>query len=123
MDRVRLPAGGPEVIELTPEMRAAFLAEHEDTCDAVGCGRQACLDVRLAAVLPIAERDLVARVEGKRDTGLCDCACDSEPTNPRTGKPMEHHCDCRAVTTAGVLLGDRRKTRHVAECTCDWDEP
>jgi hypothetical protein len=48
------------VIELTDEMRAAFLAEHEDTCDAVGCGRQACLDVRLAAVLAIVERDLSA---------------------------------------------------------------
>lgn len=77
----------------------------------------------LAAVLAIVERDLIARVEGKRDTGLCDCACDDEPVSPRTGLPMEHHCDCRTVTTAGVLLGDRRKTRHVAECTCDWDEP
>jgi len=77
----------------------------------------------VAAVLALVERDLIARVEGKRDTGLCDCACDDEPISPRTGLPMDHHCDCRAVTTAGLLLGSRRKTKHVAECSCDWDEP
>ena len=76
----------------------------------------------LAAVLAIVERDQAARVEGKRDEGLCDCGCDDEPVSPRTGKPMDHHCDCRAVTTAGVLLGDRRKTKHVAECVCDWTD-
>lgn len=109
------------MIEPTPEMIAAF--------DAVWSQRMVLSDYRtdvrdaLAAVLAIDERDLIGRVEGKRDTGLCDCACDDEPISPRTGKPMDHHCDCRAVTTAGVLLGDRRKTRHVAECTCDWDEP
>lgn len=41
----------------TDEMRAAFLAENEDTCDAVGCGRPECLDQRLTAVLAIVERD------------------------------------------------------------------
>jgi len=102
------------VIEPTDEMVADAMQAH-NTTGAYG--------PVVEAVLAIVERDLIARVEGKRDTGLCDCACDSDPVNPRTGLPMEHHCDCRAVTTAGVLLGDRRKTRHVAECTCDWDEP
>lgn len=45
------------MIEPTDEMRAPFLADHEDACDGVGCGRAACLDVRLAAVLAIVERD------------------------------------------------------------------
>lgn len=110
------------MIEPTDEMVRAF-----SEADYSGCGNADWEDehvrIGLAAVLALVERDLIARVEGKRDTGLCDCACDNEPTSPRTGKPMEHHCECRAVTTAGVLLGDRRKTRHVAECTCDWDEP
>lgn len=117
------------MIEPTDEMLAAFLAawDHENRVINDSAGEYVETGARdragLAAVLPLVERDLIARVEGKRDTGLCDCACDDEPVSPRTGLPMEHHCDCRAVTTAGVLLGDRRKTRHVAECTCDWDEP
>ena len=45
------------MIELTDEMRTAFLAEREDTCDLVGCGRPDCLSVRLAAVLAIVERN------------------------------------------------------------------
>lgn len=44
------------MIEPTDEIRAAFLADHEDACDGVGCGRQTCLDVRLAAVLAIVAR-------------------------------------------------------------------
>lgn len=43
-------------IEITDEMRAAFRAEHEDWCDEVGCGRDDCLNDRLAAVLAIVER-------------------------------------------------------------------
>lgn len=45
------------MIEPTDEMRRAFLAEHDDACDQKGCGRPECLDVRLAAVLAIVERD------------------------------------------------------------------
>lgn len=105
------------MIEPTDEMRRALRKAADGACLCSVCANH-----RVAAVIAIVERDLIARVEGKRDTGLCDCACDDDPVNPRTGRPMEHHCDCKAVTTAGVLLGDRRKTRHVAECTCDWDE-
>lgn len=47
---------------VTPEMRAAFLAESEQTCDQVGCGRPDCLDVRLAAALAVAERGIQARI-------------------------------------------------------------
>lgn len=104
------------MIEPTDEMIYAFAGEPEITATDAHAIR-----VGLAAVIPLVERDLIARVEGKRDTGLCDCARYDVPISPRTGLPMEHHCDCPAVTTAGVLLGDRRKTRHVAECTCDWD--
>jgi hypothetical protein len=101
------------VIEPTDEMVEAF--EREGTG---GYGDIVDTRAGLAAALAL----FVRRIEGKRDTGLCDCVCDDEPVSPRTRKPMEHHCDCMAVTTAGVLLGDRRKTRHVAECTCNWDE-
>lgn len=69
----------------------------------------------------------VQRVEGARDTGLCDCYDprdpENEPTSPRTGEPMDHHCDCRAVETAAVLLGDGTKTQHAAACGCGRAEP
>lgn len=45
------------MIEPTKEMRAAFMADHEDACGERGCGREDCLQVRLAAVLAIVERD------------------------------------------------------------------
>lgn len=48
---------------------------------------------------------------------LCDCTyADSLPTNSRSGARMEHHCDCRAVEAAAVLLGAYTATRHAAEC-------
>ena len=49
------------MIEPTDEMRRAFLAEHDDACDQKGCGRPECLDVRLAAVLAVVERDYDVR--------------------------------------------------------------
>lgn len=58
-----------------------------------------------------------ADVEGKRGEGLCDC-CEREgaPSNYRTLQPIEHHCDCRAVEVAAVLLGARSRTKHYVEC-------
>ncbi len=44
-------------IKITDEMRAAFRAQREDWCDQIGCGRDDCLNDRLAAVLAIVERD------------------------------------------------------------------
>ena len=107
------------MIEPTDEMIAAF--ERDGTG---GWGDITDTRAGLAAVLAIVERDLLARVEGTRGEGLCTCSdADDPPINVRTGVAMAHHCDCDAVTTAGVLAGDRRRTRHVAECVCDWDTP
>lgn len=98
---VRRRMGAPDGQELDPWMGAAI----ED-------------------VMALVERDMLARVEGKRGEGLCTCSdADDPPINVRTGLAMEHHCDCDAVTAAGLLAGDRRRTRHVAECICDWDAP
>ena len=44
------------MIDPIDEMREAFLAEREDACDEIGCGRPECLDVRLAAALAIVAR-------------------------------------------------------------------
>ena len=52
------------MIEPTDEMRTALLADYEDACDVVGCGRDDCLDVRLAAVLAIVERDRCLKPRG-----------------------------------------------------------
>jgi hypothetical protein len=49
------------VIEPTDEMRTAFRAEREDSCDEIGCGRDDCLNERLAAVLAIVARDYAIR--------------------------------------------------------------
>jgi hypothetical protein len=54
------------VIEPTDEMRAAFRAEREDSCDEIGCGRDDCLNERLAAVLAIVARDQPDPVEALR---------------------------------------------------------
>jgi len=103
------------VIEPTDEMVEAFAGPKSSN---------AWVREGLAAVLAIVERDLLARVEGKRGEGLCTCSdADDPPINARTGLAMEHHCDCDAVTAAGLLAGDRRRTRHVAGCVCDWDAP
>ncbi len=104
------------MIEPTDEMVAAVMElKPIDSTDAE--------DI-VVAVLAVVERDLLARVEGKRGEGLCTCSdADDPPINARTGAAMEHHCDCDAVTAAGLLAGDRRRTRHVAECVCDWDAP
>ncbi|GAA2681807.1 hypothetical protein [Actinoplanes palleronii] len=46
------------MIEVTEEMRAAFRADRDDWCGEIGCGRDDCLNDRLAAVLAIVEREL-----------------------------------------------------------------
>lgn len=59
----------------------------------------------------------VRDVEGVRGSGLCDCAdADGDPTNPKTGAVMDHHCDCRSVSTAALLLGAYSETVHAEQC-------
>jgi hypothetical protein len=48
---------------------------------------------------------------------LCDCSdADAPPTNPQTGAPMDHHCDCRAVEAAATVLGAYSLTTHARQC-------
>lgn len=50
-------------------------------------------------------------------SALCDCmGADSLPTNARTGARMAHHCDCRAVEAAAVMVGAYSRTAHAAQC-------
>jgi len=58
----------------------------------------------------------VAAVEGVASP-LCDCPRNEEPPiNPYTRQIMDHHCDCKAVTTAAALLGPGVSTRHGGQC-------
>lgn len=66
------------MIELNKEMRAAFLADHEDACDGLGCGRPQCLNVRLAAVLFLAEREVRAAVAAEIEAALAADQADSD---------------------------------------------
>lgn len=67
----------------------------------------------LAAALAL----FVRQVEGTRGSGLCDCDdVDSDPTNAATGAVMDHHCDCRSVVTAAMLLGAYSETVHAEQC-------
>ena len=60
---------------------------------------------------------LSGRIEGQRGSGLCDCSsADSEPNSPASGERMDHHCDCRAVTTAAMILGAYSATAHADQC-------
>lgn len=78
----------------------------------------------LGAILNYPWPDMLARIEGKRGEGICNCGdAEGDPVSPRTGREMDHHCDCMAVTVAGILAGDRRRTKHVPECGCDFDLP
>lgn len=54
-------------------------------------------------------------------TPLCDCEPRSQEnpaTSPRTGEPMDHHCECRAVLASQVLRKGR-KTLHGNACHCE----
>jgi hypothetical protein len=44
---------------------------------------------------------------------------DEEPTNPVTGKPMDHHCECAAVLAAATILGSGSATVHARQCICN----
>lgn len=58
----------------------------------------------------------VRAVEGTASP-LCDCPRNEEPPiNPFTRQIMDHHCDCKAVTTAAALLGPGVSTRHGEQC-------
>ena len=88
------------MIEVTEEMLAAFVAQREDWCDEIGCGRDDCLTERLAAVLAIVERD--HRPQPAPAQPRCaDCG--------RTGRNLEAVPD--GDTT--VLLGPTCKRRRL----------
>lgn len=75
--------------------------------------------LNLATPIDDVRRELIEQVEGKRDSLLCDCAdSDDEPTNPYTGKRMDHHCDCQAVRASALLRGDGSRTVHAGQCMC-----
>lgn len=53
------------------------------------------------------------------DSPLCDCVrVDNPPTNPYTQSRMDHHCYCRAVEVAAILLGGYEATAHADQCVC-----
>lgn len=66
-------------IEITDEMRAAFLANTDDTCEQAGCSRDDCLDVRLAAAFAIVERDLLSKCGATVETRGHIVRCAKEP--------------------------------------------
>lgn len=98
------------MIELTAEMIQA--------AQAAACGSESdeCMSAAITAALTL----FVKLVEGTRGSGLCDCDdTDGDPTNPKTGAIMDHHCDCAAVTTAAKLLGAYSETVHAEQCDHD----
>jgi hypothetical protein len=107
------------VIEVTDEMVEAFRATPGTGLWSTGDPDEGRRN-GLAAALAV----FVQRIEGERDTGLCDCYEPSDPENvpmsPRTGELMNHHCECRAVLTAAVLLGSHAETQHAKQCVCEW---
>lgn len=103
------------MIEVTHQMVHAFIRGYADADD--GSSKVILENTAeragIAAVLALYLR----QVEGSRGAGLCDCDdVDSPPTSPRDGTPMDHHCDCRAVITAAVLLGAYSATQHAKQC-------
>lgn len=52
------------------------------------------------------------------DSPLCDCGREiNTPKNWRTGRILDHHCDCTAVVTASRLLDGVTSTLHMDQCT------
>lgn len=103
------------MIELTDEMVHTFIRAYSDADDGSPEVILGSIAERagLSAVLAL----YVRQVEGTRGSGLCDCAhSDSAPANPHDGSPMDHHCDCRAVVTAAMLLGAYGETVHAKQC-------
>jgi hypothetical protein len=61
------------------------------------------------------QRKVAKEIEAK-GSPLCDCdSSDGEPTNIRTGEPMDHHCDCAAVRAVEAAFPGQR-TRHQDQC-------
>lgn len=72
-----------------------------------------------------AGREAAARAIERPGSVLCDCPADSPPTNPATAVGMDHHCDCRAVEAAALMLGAYSETQHARQCVhgTEMDEP
>lgn len=101
------------VIQVTDEMIAAFDEGVDRETGYLNRPKAKVVRAGVSAVLSL----YVKRVEGGRGSGLCDCdGADSDPTNGDTGAPMDHHCDCRAVITAAMLLGAYSETTHAEQC-------
>lgn len=101
------------VIEVTDEMIAAFDQGVDRETGYLNRPKAKAIRAGMTAALAV----YVRRVEGGRGSGLCDCdGADSDPTNVDTGALMDHHCDCRSVITAAMLLGAYSETTHAAQC-------
>jgi hypothetical protein len=101
------------VIEVTDEMVATFDQGVDRETGYLSRPQAEVVRAGVSAVLAL----FVQNVEGQRGSGICDCDCsDSEPTSPRDGSAMDHHCDCRAVITAAMLLGAYSETVHARQC-------
>lgn len=71
----------------------------------------------LEAAFPVLRERYAASLEAE-GSPLCDCRHDggSEPTSPRTGLPMAHHCECMTAKLAAMVLGPGVLTEHEKEC-------
>ena len=109
----------PEAVRLALVARSHALIDRPDP---TALSEERLTEMMLEAALPAIRAEFAARLEA-RDSPLCDCRHEggSEPTSPRTGLPMAHHCDCATAKLAAMVLGPGVLTTH--ERDCDGEEP
>jgi hypothetical protein len=90
------------VIEPTDEMRMVFRTVGDDYCDCDDC-----LNLRLAAVLAIVERDHCMGARGHKHVEPSVEDWDWAPTSePRCGKPFGEHMLCAREPGHGFPVAD-----------------
>lgn len=94
------------------EDRAAADEMQENANWMSDCGQPHNVSISLRSGWEMDSARVLRGVEAKRklisrEHPLCECGDpDNQPTDPRSGRPLEHHYDCVVEFTAGILASE-----------------
>lgn len=104
-----------EAVQLALAARSHALVDRPDP---MVLSEERLTQMMLEAAAPAIREQFARNLEAK-GSPWCDCRHEggNEPTSPRTGELMAHHCECAAVKTAAAVLGPGKLTAHEQECS------